>query len=30
MDAIHTNNRFLRTTFPVTVPRVILSIIDLE
>ena len=30
LDAIHTSNRFLGTIYPATVPRVILSIIELE
>ena len=30
LDAIHTSNRFLRTIFPAIVPRVILSIIELQ
>ena len=30
LDAIYTNDRFLRTTFPAKILRVILSIIELE
>ena len=30
LDVTHTGNSFLRTIYPATVPRVILSIIGLE